>query len=201
MTQSRRLLAGCLGSALALTFACTAAHAAMPPPDWPAAAAPITVRSDPVSQITVGPLQVDLGHTTFDDVQDALGFSPLQMHGDADNVERWMCYTIPRLSARVWLRSGGVGDRKYVNGLSAQLVGLKSAATEECPNVILRDNRVMTASGVELGSPVRDPSSRKAMLSYVYAGGDGAPDVGSTLTMKVAAGKVVEIHATHTAAR
>jgi hypothetical protein len=206
VTLRSQLLSECL--ALGLICAATA-RAGMPPPTWPAAARPVTVATEPVGQVTVGPLQVELGRTTFDDVQNALGFSPIQVQGDAGNAERWVCYTIPRLSARVWLRSSGPAGANQVNGLSAQRVGLKSTATEECPNVILRDNRVITDSGVELGSPLRNLSSRfaavdasrEAMVSYAFAGRDDGSNVGSNLTMKVAAGKVVEFHVTHTVTR
>ena len=188
----------------AATAAALSAQAAVPPPAWPAKdGQAVSARAEPVRQVIVGPLQVDLGHTTFDEVQNALGFSPIQQHGDAAHGEKWVCYTIPRLSARVWLRSSELGGHEAIDGLTARLVGLDSTATEECPNIIMRDNRVITDTDVALGSPVRDigrhlnaaSTPPQPVVSYSFEGKSGGMDVVSTLTLKVSGGKVIELHA------
>jgi hypothetical protein len=139
-------------------------------------------------------------------VIEALGPAPIGQHGDAGEAETWVCYTLAKPYARLWLTSSELGGGIYVDGLVAKQISPEAVVPLECPQLDANYASISVDNDIWLGEPVEEVATRLgppnkapgSLLYYAYQGKDGDFDVTSELVLRVHAGHITELHAAHT---
>ena len=203
LQQSARGVMGQVGFVfLASYFALSLALAATPPPTTPT---PLSTdetvfQSSPLTEMTMGRLQLRFEETSLDDVRAAASAGTIAHQGDAGASIYWLCYTnLNSASERIWVVSDEMGGNEHrVTGVIAQrLPGLH--ATNDCPSMPASLAPLKLDNGIWLDTP---PQTARKVLgavsfktgnweSYDYMGkvpGDcaGAPlDLTSSIMLEV----------------
>lgn len=187
---------------LASSFA--SSLAATPPPSIPTPSRPLRVvlQPSPLTEMTIGRLQLRFEETSLDDVRTAASVGTIAHQGDAGASIYWLCYTnLNSTSAeRIWVVSDGEmgGDEHRVTGVIAQRL-TRLHATDDCPSMPVNLVPLKLDSGIWLDTPPQTArtvlgavsSRRGGWESYDYvgkaAGGcAGAPfDLTSSIMLKV----------------
>ena len=180
----------------------------LPPPAWPVPdIRPSKAKTQPVTGVAIGSFQVTFEKTTFKDVIGTLGDAPISHQGEAGEFLMWVCYTVPSLHSRVWLTSSELGGEEYIDGMVAKRIQDAESQSPQCPVALSHPTALSIDNGLWLGSTVKriegilGPPNRASasVIYYPYEGKVGDFDITSVLVLRISKGRVIELHATHSA--
>lgn len=189
-----------------------------PPPRFPLDVAPRpTLKTSPVSSISLGSVVVVFDKTTLGEAKKQIKAGKIQNQGDAGESAYWLCYSIRTLEAweQLWLLSHGEmgGDEHVIHGVAAKVSSKKPLAS--CPELPDSLRPVKLNNGIWLGAQTDEitkilgkPSLQQKQWRHYdsereLVGDSRAKDFGTdkiydrgSISIRAAKGKAVEIWAT-----
>jgi hypothetical protein len=132
---------------------------ALPPPARPVKGFPVsTLRKQPVNELYLGNLRVELEQTSLDEVAQAAGAGLIAHDASNKQASSWLCYTLPdpQWPQRLWLISSQLNGGVRIDDIYAAGIFPDEANDPGCPALPAALQPVRFDNNVWLGSTEND---------------------------------------------